>query len=49
MEGDCLDDQIEGLLVALHEKGETVEELAGAASALRMHMKPIETRRENVV
>lgn len=49
MKGNCLDEQIEGLLVALHEKGETVEELAGAASALRMHMNPIETRRENVV
>ena len=49
MKGNCTDEQIEGLLVALHEKGETVEELAGAASALRMHMNPIETRRENVV
>ncbi len=49
MKGNCSDEQIEGLLVALHEKGETVEELAGAASALRMHMKSIETRRENVV
>lgn len=49
MRGDCSDKQIEALLVALHEKGETVEELAGAASALRMHMNPIETRRENVV
>ena len=49
MKGSCSDEQIEGLLVALHDKGETVEELAGAASALRMHMKPIETRRENVV
>jgi anthranilate phosphoribosyltransferase len=49
MRGDCSDKQIEALLVALHKKGETVEELAGAASALRMHMNPIETRRENVV
>ena len=49
MRGDCSDKQIEALLVALHEKGETVEELAGAASALRMHMNPIQTRRENVV
>jgi len=49
MRGDCTDKQIESLLVALHEKGETVEELAGAASALRLHMTPIETRRENVV
>ena len=49
MRGDCSDKQIEALLVALHKKGETVEELAGAASAIRMHMNPIETRRENVV
>ncbi len=49
MQGDCSDKQIEQLLVALHEKGETVEELAGAASAIRKHMNPIETRRENVV
>ena len=49
MRGDCTDKQIEALLVSLHEKGETVEELAGAASALRMHMTLIETRRENVV
>ncbi len=49
MRGDCSDKQVEALLVALHKKGETVEELAGAASAIRMHMHPIETRRENVV
>lgn len=49
MKGDCTDSQIEQLLVALHEKGETVEELAGAASAMRRHMNPIRTRRENCV
>lgn len=49
MRGDCSNKEIEALLVALHEKGETVEELAGAASAMRMHMNPIETRRDKVV
>jgi len=49
MKGDCSKKQIESLLVALHEKGETVEELAGAAMAMRQHMNPIQTRRENVV
>ena len=49
MRGDCSDSQIEALLVSLHEKGESVEELAGAASAIRMHMNPIQTQRENVV
>ena len=45
MRGDCSSKEIEALLVALHEKGETVEELAGAASAMRRHMNPIDTRR----
>lgn len=49
MQGKASDKQIRQMLVALHEKGETVEELAGAASAMRKHMRPIETRRENVV
>ena len=49
MRGDCTNKQIEAFLVALHEKGETVEELAGAASAMRQHMNPIETRRDKVV
>jgi anthranilate phosphoribosyltransferase len=49
MRGACTDSEIESLLVALHKKGETVEELAGAAGALRQHMNPIQTRRENVV
>ena len=49
MQGDCSDAQIKKFLVALHEKGESVEEVAGAATALRQHMQPIRTRRENVV
>ncbi|MEL7497251.1 MAG: anthranilate phosphoribosyltransferase [Planctomycetota bacterium] len=49
MKGDCTAAQIEALLVGLHEKGETVEELAGAATAMRKHMNPIRTRRENCV
>ncbi len=49
MRGDCSENEIRDLLVGLHEKGATVEELAGAALAMRIHMKPIQTRRENVV
>lgn len=49
MKGDCNDSQIESLLVALHQKGETVEELAGAALSMRKHMTAIQTRRENCV
>ena len=49
MRGACSEAQIRKLLVGIHEKGETVDELAGAAKAMRMHMRPIESRRENVV
>jgi anthranilate phosphoribosyltransferase len=41
MEGRCGEDQIARLLAALHGKGETVAEVAGAASAMRRHMTPI--------
>ncbi len=41
MQGKCSDEQIAGLLTGLYEKGETVDELAGAAAAMRKHMKPI--------
>lgn len=43
MEGLLSDAQIAGLLVALAVKGETVEELAGAAQAMRDHVVPIDT------
>jgi anthranilate phosphoribosyltransferase len=49
MNGDCSDSEIKTLLVALHKKGETVDELAGAAASMRKHMTPIRTRRENCV
>lgn len=49
MQGNCSNKEIEALLVALHNKGETVEELAGAASAMRKHMTPVVTRRDNLV
>ena len=49
MQGEGTDSKIKALLVALHQKGETVDELAGAAAALRKHMTPIRTRRENCV
>ena len=41
MQGKCSDEQIASLLIGLHGKGETVDELAGAAAAMRKHMKPI--------
>ena len=49
MEGRCTEDQIARLLLGLHRKGETVGEVAGAASALRKHMTPIRTRRTGVL
>ena len=49
MDGRCSDDQITRLLVALHEKGETVAEVAGAATAMREHMTPIRSRHAEVI
>jgi len=49
MEGKCSADEIARLLLALHKKGETVAEVAGAAAAMRQHMTPIHTRHDDVV
>ncbi|HEY2412558.1 MAG TPA: anthranilate phosphoribosyltransferase [Pirellulaceae bacterium] len=37
------------LLTALHHKGETPDEIAGAARAMRRHMTPLATTRTNVI
>lgn len=44
MSGELPPEQIAEFLVALHQKGETVAEIAGAAAAMRQHMTPIHTR-----
>jgi anthranilate phosphoribosyltransferase len=44
MAGRAAEPQIARLLLALHRKGETVAEVAGAALALRRNMTPIRTR-----
>jgi anthranilate phosphoribosyltransferase len=49
MEGRCGEEQIARLLVGLHRKGETVAEVAGAASAMRRQMTPIRTRRTGLL
>jgi anthranilate phosphoribosyltransferase len=49
MRGDMHDDQIALLLTALQAKGETVEEIAGAACSLRKHMTRIRSRHELVI
>ncbi len=49
MAGQCAETWTERLLVALHQKGETVAEVAGAALALRRRMTPIRTTRRDVL
>ncbi len=49
MSGNCKAGEMRDFLVAVYEKGETVEELAGAAAAMRKHMTPIRSQRENLV
>jgi anthranilate phosphoribosyltransferase len=49
MRGHVTDEQIALLLTALRAKGETAEELAGAAASLRKHMTPIRTRHKTVI
>ncbi|MGA8440901.1 MAG: anthranilate phosphoribosyltransferase [Candidatus Sulfotelmatobacter sp.] len=39
--GNCTDSQIAGLLLALHMKGETVEEIVGFAEAIRAAATPL--------
>ena len=47
--GTIDDPTVERLLVALHAKGESVEEIVGAAEALRAAMMPIRTRRTDLL
>jgi len=49
MQGRVLPPQIALLLTALKHKGETVEEIAGAAAAMRQHMTPIHHHRIGVI
>src|SRR6202789_3781911 len=47
--GQCSDAQIAALLVALHMKGETVEEIVGFAEAIRAAAIPLELRANSVL
>jgi anthranilate phosphoribosyltransferase len=47
--GQCSDAQIAALLVALHMKGETVEEIVGFAEAIRAAAAPIELHGSSVL
>ncbi len=49
MDGRATPDQIARLLAALHRKGETIAEVAGAAAAMRRHMTSIRTSRPDVI
>lgn len=47
--GECTDAQIAALLVALHMKGETVEEIVGFAEAIRTAAAPIHSARNSTI
>ena len=49
MDGELTEPQIAGLLVALAAKGETVDEITGAAQAMRDHMVRIDTGGADVI
>jgi anthranilate phosphoribosyltransferase len=49
MRGQWSDDEIGLLLTALAAKGETVDEIAGAAQAMRRHMTPIRSHHAEVL
>lgn len=49
MQGRWSEAEIALFLTALRAKGETVDEIAGAATAMRRHMTPIRSRRENII
>src|SRR5689334_24895341 len=49
LSGGCTDAQIAALLVALHMKGETVEEIVGFAEAIRAAASPLPITRDSAV
>lgn len=49
MSGSCSDAEISSFLLGLNAKGETVDEVAGAAQAMRRHMQPVRSQREGLL
>jgi anthranilate phosphoribosyltransferase len=49
MRGEATPAQIGGFLIALRLKGETADEIAGCAEAMREHVLPVRPRRDDLV
>ena len=49
MSGDATQAQIAGFLIALRAKGETADEIAGCAEAMREHVLPVQPQRDDLV
>lgn len=49
LRGEASESQIGLLLTALHHKGETPDEIAGAARAMRRHMTPVHSTRTDIL
>lgn len=49
MTGKCSESEIREFLVGIHNKGESVDELVGAARSMRKHMRVIRSSQENIV